>query len=74
MTKSPIKSVNVIDMTHTLDRNNLRPNAPNYIVLHSTRSYPEFEHLYDNHKRRGFSGVGYHFFVSASKFVKRNNL
>ncbi len=56
-------------MTGTLDSSGLRPNAPQLIVVHSTRSYPEFGDLLAFHRERGFAGVGYHFFISASNRV-----
>jgi hypothetical protein len=59
----------VIDRTSTLQREELRDNSPTVIVVHSTRSYPEFDDLLAFHKKRGFSGVGYHFFISASKKI-----
>jgi hypothetical protein len=50
------------DKTHTLDMSDLRPNNPDSIVLHSTRTYKTFEEVLACHKKRGFAGVGYHFF------------
>ncbi|MDE1865101.1 MAG: N-acetylmuramoyl-L-alanine amidase [Candidatus Micrarchaeota archaeon] len=59
----------IVDMTSTLKRAGLSANRPEFLVIHSTRSYPEFEELLALHRKRGFAGVGYHFFVSASMKV-----
>ncbi len=59
----------ITDMTSTLDRSKLGMNRPECLVVHSTRSYPKFDDLLAFHRKRGFAGVGYHFFVSSSGMV-----
>ena len=63
------EKIEVIDKTYTLNKENLRINSPEFLVLHSTYSYKGFEDLWDCHKRKGFAGVGYHLFVSEDKKV-----
>lgn len=62
-----------IDKTDHLDRNEeIKENKPEHLVLHATHSYPEWEDLLKCHLNRGFSGVGYHIFVSKSGKVYKN--
>lgn len=54
----------------TLDDEGLRENKPEYIVLHSTRNYPEFEDLLEYHRTgKAFAGMGYHLFIADSREV-----
>jgi len=59
-----------IDRTSTLE-GSLRDNSPEYVIVHSTRSYPEFEDLLEKHQKNGWSGVGYHLFVSDSNQISQ---
>lgn len=64
------KNIHLEDRTNTLDRTNLRTNNPEYIIMHSTNSYPEFEGLLKKHKYgKEWNGVGYHLFLSDSNKV-----
>ena len=53
------------DKTNTLDVSGLRANNPEYLVLHSTRNYPEFEDVLNCHKRKNWADMGYHLFLSS---------
>jgi hypothetical protein len=55
--------------TAELNPQDLRQNSPKSIVLHSTYSYPRFDELQRFHLSRGFSGVGYHFFIASNNDV-----
>jgi N-acetyl-anhydromuramyl-L-alanine amidase AmpD len=58
----------IIDRTKTTKITNLKSNKPKYLIIHSTLSYPSFNKLLKFHRKRGWVGVGYHFFIS--KFGK----
>jgi len=60
---TPIK-----DKTYTLNREGLRKNSPEYIVLHSTRK-SRFTDVLGCHLANGWSGMGYHLFISESNKV-----
>lgn len=62
-------SLPIQDRTQTLDRTGLRSNNPEYIILHSTRSYPEFPELLKSHQNRRFAGMGYHLFIGDSNTI-----
>ncbi|MFB6246728.1 MAG: N-acetylmuramoyl-L-alanine amidase [Candidatus Pacearchaeota archaeon] len=67
-----MKSI-LIDKTSHIDKNEkVKPNDPKYLVLHATHSYPEWKDLIRCHLNRGFSGIGYHIFVSKSGKVYKN--
>jgi len=59
-----IDTIKLEDRTDTLDMTNLRDNKPEFIILHSTYSYPEFEDILTNHREKGWAGMGYNLFVS----------
>jgi translation initiation factor 1 (eIF-1/SUI1) len=56
--------VKIIDKTKTTNLKYLRKNNPKYLVIHSTLKYPSFKKLLKFHKKKGWNGVGYHFFIS----------
>ena len=56
--------IRLIDKTDTLNLNGLRQNKPQYVILHSTRSYSKFQDILNYHKnKRGWAGLGYHLFI-----------
>lgn len=61
--------VEIKDRTSSLKPGKFRENKPGAIVIHSTRTYATFPQLLSYHWKRGFSGVGYHFFISANDEV-----
>ncbi len=67
----PRTLLRIEDKTETLNSVNLRDNNPEYIILHSTRSYPEFDDLLKYHRSLGWAGAGYHLFVSDSNKVSQ---
>jgi len=43
-------------------------NKPKYIIVHHTatlRDHTTFEAIDNNHKERGWGGIGYHFFINS---------
>jgi len=59
----------MIDQTKTLNKTGLRENNPEYLILHSTYTYPTFNELLEKHRSNGWSGVGYHIFVSKDRKI-----
>lgn len=63
----PPKIINRVD---TLEDNIFRENKPQYIILHSTNKYKEFEELLNHHKKdRLWAGMGYHLFLSKTNIL-----
>ncbi len=57
----------IISRFDTLNSDSLRTNKPEYLILHSTKNYPEFEDVLRYHKEeKAWSGMGYHLFISES--------
>jgi hypothetical protein len=56
-------NISLIDKTETCSLTGLRENNPKFIVVHRTKSYPDFESLLAHHRDNLWNGVGYHIFV-----------
>ncbi len=56
----------IINKFKTTKLDKLKENNPKFIIIHSTTKYPSFKHLLKFHRKRGWQGVGYHFFISKS--------
>ncbi len=52
----------------TLEKEGLRENFPEYLILHSTYK-PKFDDVLGYHRYKNFAGVGYHLFVSDSSKI-----
>ena len=58
----------LIDRKFATKPDKLRDNSPKFIVLHSTKNYPDYDSLYFLHTRiYQWNGIGYHVFVSNGK-------
>ncbi|MDO8517345.1 MAG: peptidoglycan recognition family protein [Nanoarchaeota archaeon] len=57
------------DRTYTLKTEGLRENKPEFIVMHATYSYVDFEGVLKKHKSFGWNGVGYHLFISGENSI-----
>lgn len=58
-----LNSARFVDKTSLLDGASLRKNDPEFLIVHSTHSYPDFDSLMKKHKQNGWAGVGYHLFA-----------
>lgn len=57
------------DKIHEIEVSKLKPNRPEYIILHRTMFFEEFDDVRDCHIKEGWLGVGYHLLVSKSNKV-----
>lgn len=63
------KLLRIEDKIDTLNDSGLKINSPEFIVLHSQKSYPDFDSLLQLHRSYDWAGVGYHFFVDKNSHI-----